>query len=310
MNSLFAFLTFCIMAGAFYSNLCATSLEDSTLGGSAYQYGPGSVLIFMVFEAEALLGFFCWRGAYSIDASSASGGIDGGMLSASGGWKLGLVIFLSFGTLSMGYSAITPLSMTGWLQAVSDNMELYCSPWWCLQLVGQDGVKSATGGWAKTKAVDTFAFGSTCTSPTTWGDLEQSIQAIQFWVSLTFVVLSWSVLNHGLNIMCDLFKRFRQKMFCFHVLASFLALVTAAQMVATCRRDFCGKALKDEKVGDANIQLGYWSFGNFTMIWILEAVVGTHCLRGAYAEPRPAFELCQSSKPVEAEDCTTKDQSI
>merc|ERR1712224_327594 len=107
-----------------------------------------------------------------------------------------------------------------------------------------------TSGWAKTKTIDTFAeFGiGTCTSLTTWGDLEQSIQAIQFWGSLTFVVLSWCVLNHGVNLMCDWLKVFRQKMFCFHFLASTFALVTSAYMLGAYLRDYCGKSLNDEMV--------------------------------------------------------------
>jgi hypothetical protein len=282
INSIFAFLTLCIMTGAFYSGLCDASLKDTALKGSDYQRGPGGYLIFLVFQAEAILGFLCWRGAYSIDAS----GTYGGMLSSSGGWKLGLAMFLSFGTLFMGFSAISPLSMTGWIQASSDNVELHCGPWWCLQLRGKDGEKSTFSGWAKDTTIRTVAeLGiGTCTSLTTWGDLEQSIQAIQFWGSLTFAVLSWCVLNHGVNLMCDWLKIFRQKMFCFHFLASTLAFVSSAYMLGAHRREYCGKSLKDETILGANFQLGYWSFGNFTMIWILEAVVGVLCLRGAYGK--------------------------
>jgi len=267
------------MIAAYYRPLCSKSLSDT----KEVQLGPGTPQVFMVIVSEFVQAVLCWRGAYTAEQPMAAEGTGGGLLKSVGGWKLGLLTLLSYATLIWTWVATNPLlPHEGWLRVHADDMKVYCNAWWCLQLIGKDGELGAESGWQVAKTLDFFP--STCSGLGGWGNLEQSIQLIQIWGTVTFLTVAWSTANHAVNLVCDWLKVFRPRMFVFHFANSFLALFVVQLMAQTYHRDYCGEAIKDKKYGDHNLELGFVSFGMLIVVSFVEAILGLLCYSGAYQE--------------------------
>lgn len=246
------------------------------------QSGTSPIAVFWVIILEVAQGLLCWHGAYSVITQRVDeDGGGGGVLSCKDGWKFGVVFLLSF--VSFNYSFLAnELNMPtdGWVTVDSDRLKLYCSPWWCLQLSGAEGEISATSGWAKVKTIDMFA--TTCGSINPWGDLGQAIQGMQFWGILQFLGVTWTWLNHTLNMLCNWLVPMRNKLHVFHLVNVSLAIMGVSTMAFGYSRNFCGKSLQDTKFAGQSARLGVSTFWFMAVVAVLELGLGALCYQGVY----------------------------
>jgi hypothetical protein len=201
----------------------------------------------------------------------------GGVLNASGGWKLGITIWCSYWSLALMSFAMHPIN-PNFLYAESHESKFYCSPWSCIKLLGESGVLGTTSGWANESPAKTVGACS---------ELEGHLTAVQVFGTMTFICLCCSCLNHTSNLLgCSCLAVFRGKIFAFHFWNAFLALVTWCIMLATFYRSICSTSLSSMKLGDSTYQLGP-GVPQVFMVIVAELVQGVLCLRGAYKMQEP-----------------------